>query len=258
MFVGTAPVTQAAIIAAGGATVTGSLTADNVAILTATGIKDSGVALVSTLPATTVWGNNSASTAAPAALTVLNMGNGTAGAPIYSFQAYPTIGLYAASGSLCFATTGRKAIEIGTTGASGYSIYAFSNNTPTITTQGTTNLLLQLSGNGTSGVDLMQGQAGSYILRAVGVASAANYLNVTAAASGANVKVGTNAENLVFGSGSALATGATAGMTLFPSCAGTPTGAPTGAGTGAVPFIYDTTANKLWFYNGSWRGILVV
>jgi hypothetical protein len=50
----------------------------------------------------------------------------------------------------------------------------------------------------------------------------------------------------------ALATNATAGFTYIPSCPGTPTGVPT-AQTGTVAMVYDSSANKLWIYNGSWR-----
>jgi hypothetical protein len=35
--------------------------------------------------------------------------------------------------------------------------------------------------------------------------------------------------------------------------AGTPSGTPSASYTGRVPMVYDTAANKLWIYNGSWR-----
>lgn len=65
--------------------------------------------------------------------------------------------------------------------------------------------------------------------------------------------------NVVCGgnNGAALATTATNGFIYLPTCAGTPTGVPT-AYTGRSPMVYDTSANKIWVYNGSWRGILVV
>lgn len=89
-------------------------------------------------------------------------------------------------------------------------------------------------------------------------ASAANFLQVTGAASGANASIKASAENLLFGSGSALATTATAGYCMFPSCAGTPTGVPTGQAAGKIPMIFDTTGVKLWFYTGgSWKGVVV-
>lgn len=59
------------------------------------------------------------------------------------------------------------------------------------------------------------------------------------------------------GTGAAIATTAVSGFLLHPSCAGTPTGVPTNAAAGQIPMIYDTTADKIWFYNGSWRGVAV-
>jgi len=62
--------------------------------------------------------------------------------------------------------------------------------------------------------------------------------------------------NVVLGS-AALATGATDGFLYIQTCAGAPSGAPT-AFTGRDAVIYDTTNNKLWVYNGSWRGIVLI
>lgn len=56
--------------------------------------------------------------------------------------------------------------------------------------------------------------------------------------------------NVVVGT-AALATTATDGFLYIPTCAGTPTGAPT-AKAGRVPIIFDTTANKIWVYDGAW------
>lgn len=58
-------------------------------------------------------------------------------------------------------------------------------------------------------------------------------------------------------SASALATTATDGFIYINSCAGTPTGVPSAAPGGAKAIVYDTTANKIWIYNGSWRGVAV-
>lgn len=49
-----------------------------------------------------------------------------------------------------------------------------------------------------------------------------------------------------------LPTTTSTGLVAIPRVAGTPTGAPP---TGSM--VYDTSANKLWIYNGSWRGVLV-
>lgn len=59
--------------------------------------------------------------------------------------------------------------------------------------------------------------------------------------------------NVVIGN-AALATNATAGFLYLPSCNGTPTGTPT-TYSGRVPVVYDTAANKIWAYNGSWRSV---
>jgi hypothetical protein len=49
----------------------------------------------------------------------------------------------------------------------------------------------------------------------------------------------------------ALALNATTGFSYMPTCAGTPVGVPT-AYTGRVAFVFDTTANKIWVYDGAW------
>lgn len=49
-----------------------------------------------------------------------------------------------------------------------------------------------------------------------------------------------------------LATGATVGFVTINSIGGTPTGVPSGIGS-AKPFIYDSSANRLWIYNAAWR-----
>jgi hypothetical protein len=54
-------------------------------------------------------------------------------------------------------------------------------------------------------------------------------------------------------SAAALATNATDGFLYIPTCAGTPTGTPTSF-SGRLPIIYDTANNKLYVYNGGWKG----
>lgn len=53
-----------------------------------------------------------------------------------------------------------------------------------------------------------------------------------------------------------LATTATSGHGYMPTCAGVPTGVPV-ARAGYAPFVYDITSNKLWIFNGTWRGVVV-
>lgn len=57
------------------------------------------------------------------------------------------------------------------------------------------------------------------------------------------------------GTGSAIATSATVGFLLIPTCAGTPTGVAANAGTGKAALIYDTSAGQLWISvsGSSWK-----
>ena len=59
--------------------------------------------------------------------------------------------------------------------------------------------------------------------------------------------------NIVCGT-AAVATTATDGFLYIPSCAGAPTGVPS-TYTGQLPIVYDSTNNKLYLYNGSWKGV---
>lgn len=63
--------------------------------------------------------------------------------------------------------------------------------------------------------------------------------------------------NVVIGPGSALSTTATDGFLYIPNMSGTPTGVPT-TFTGGSAVVYDTSANKLWIYNGSWRSVTLL
>lgn len=59
--------------------------------------------------------------------------------------------------------------------------------------------------------------------------------------------------SVVVGGGAALATDATDGFLYIPTCAGTPTGTPT-AKTGSCAMVFDTTNNKLYVFDGNWKG----
>jgi hypothetical protein len=63
--------------------------------------------------------------------------------------------------------------------------------------------------------------------------------------------------NIAFGT-AALATTATVGYVMIPSCAGAPTGVPADIPTGQVAMHYDSTNNRIYVYNGAWRMIAVV
>lgn len=103
-----------------------------------------------------------------------------------------------------------------------------------------------------------KGANGHFFRTAAGATTIATLL-ATGSTFACNVTVGpSTATNLVVGGGgAAIATTATAGFLFLSSCAGTPTGVPASIPTGTIATVYDTTANKIWFYNGSWRGVLV-
>jgi fructose-specific component phosphotransferase system IIB-like protein len=93
-----------------------------------------------------------------------------------------------------------------------------------------------------SGGMLIYNAASSDIVVAVGGSATTN--EALRIDSNKNVSVGN----------AALATNATNGFLYLPTCAGTPTGVPT-AKTGRVATVYDTTNNKLYVYNGAWKGV---
>lgn len=64
--------------------------------------------------------------------------------------------------------------------------------------------------------------------------------------------------SVVVGTGAALATNATGGFLMIPTCAGVPTGVPGSIPTGKVPLVFDTTGNALYIYNGAWKKALFV
>ena len=67
-----------------------------------------------------------------------------------------------------------------------------------------------------------------------------------------NEGAGTGADGSIAFNNAALATNATKGFIMIPSCAGTPTGTPADIPTGQVPIVFDSTNNKIYVYDGSW------
>jgi hypothetical protein len=63
---------------------------------------------------------------------------------------------------------------------------------------------------------------------------------------------GTGADGNIAFNDAALATGATVGYIMIPSCAGAPTGVPADIPTGQVALHFDSTNNKLYVYDGAW------
>mgnify|MGYP001563031318 CR=1 FL=1 len=74
---------------------------------------------------------------------------------------------------------------------------------------------------------------------------------VTLASGGTVQSVG----NYTLGAGTALATNATVGHIMIPSCAGVPTASVIGATGGNIPMVVDTTNYRLYFLlpSGVWR-----
>lgn len=83
------------------------------------------------------------------------------------------------------------------------------------------------------------------------VATTINGTTITVqSGAGTSIIVGTG--NLVLATSGSLATNATTGFPVIPTCAGTPTGV-----TGGGAMILDTTGNKVWFSygGGTWKGV---
>jgi len=65
---------------------------------------------------------------------------------------------------------------------------------------------------------------------------------------------GTGSDGSIAFNDAALATGATVGFVMLPSCAGTPTGVPADIPTGQCPAVIDSSANRIWIYvGGAWK-----
>lgn len=67
-----------------------------------------------------------------------------------------------------------------------------------------------------------------------------------------NEGAGTGTDGNIAFNDAALATNATVGYIMIPSCAGAPTGVPADIPTGQVALHFDTTNNKLYVYDGGW------
>lgn len=67
-----------------------------------------------------------------------------------------------------------------------------------------------------------------------------------------NTGAGTGADGSVAFNDAALATTATKGFIMIPSCAGAPTGVPADIPAGQVPLVFDSTNNKIYAYDGAW------
>lgn len=62
--------------------------------------------------------------------------------------------------------------------------------------------------------------------------------------------------SVIVSTGAALANAAVDGFLYIPTVVGAPTGVPTTRAGGAA-MVFDTTNNKIWLYNGSWKGVVI-
>lgn len=73
-----------------------------------------------------------------------------------------------------------------------------------------------------------------------------------------NEGAGTGADGSIAFNDAALATNATKGFVMLPSCAGAPSGVPTDIPTGQIPLVWDSTNLKLYAYTGgAWKSSAV-
>lgn len=121
------------------------------------------------------------------------------------------------------------------------------------------NVGLQILSKGSSNLyfGTNSGVSIAYQMQVEHLASTTKYVGITGGTASTNPKVRPTSGNLVLGSGAALATNATDGYVMIPSCAGAPTGVPSNNGAGQIAMQYDSTNNRIYFYNGAWRSVAV-
>lgn len=168
--------------------------------------------------------------------------------------------LQASTGTTRVSSTASATFAVSAAGASDTTAINLSNGT---------GALLSLSASGASvlvnaqqsggGFTFYSNNGGATIFQlSAGAPTDPNYVSAISAASGANPRIYSSSNNLVIGGGAALATSATSGHMMIPSCAGAPTGAVTGAAAGQIPLVWDSTNNKLWTLSGgTWRGVVL-
>jgi hypothetical protein len=157
---------------------------------------------------------------------------GTVGAPGYSTRGQTTSGFYSVASAgpnidWRFAFAGIRAIDFAETGSG-------SDLTRIVRVLG--------NGNGDCGFEVNAGGTTGHLTGIFGDhTSGGGYI----AAESSSIGVGAPG---------ALATNATAGFLAMATCAGTPSGTPANMVSGKVAWVYDTTAHKIWaFDGGAWK-----
>ena len=183
----------------GFATVTGTLTPGNAAILTAKGIADSGLAFVETVTASTVYSNNTSATAAPQFNTTLALGLGTAALPSYTITGDTDTGMYSpAANQIAVTGGGNRLVQMRSGDTTNFMEYIYSGgviwrarNTATDTTA----INATLASNGIGVVNLSSNGAGTNGIMGRFTPSGAagdanNYINFTTGVTGSGPSMG--------------------------------------------------------------------
>lgn len=147
--------------------------------------------------------------------------DGTAAAPQFSFTSDTNTGMYSfGADTIGFSTNGLLSVKFtSTAGLGGSGIDAYD---------GSGNEVMQLTGSDI----ILRPQSQTY----------------------AYVRCSASTDLVLNNSG--ISTSAIAGFVLIPGCAGTPTGVPTNAAVG-FPMVYNSSANRLYIYNGGWKSVLL-
>jgi hypothetical protein len=147
----------------------------------------------------------------------------------------------------------------GTGGALGSTAQGFSLG-PGAPAVPTTTLDIGTLGTNNAGIRVRTASQGGILLQANGASAAVTFQTTNAS----TLNIGTNAtqailittaQSVLLGKVT-ITTTATDGFPYIPAAAGTPTGVPT-TQAGFAPLYYDTTAHKIWVYDGGWKGVVV-
>lgn len=207
-----------------------------------------------------------------ATATQILMADGTAAAPISSYQSDPDTGRFNAGAniealSLAGAETKRWETRIETVSYAAADTTAYSIRgrkargtvaSPTVLTTGDD--LLTISAYGYVGAtntyveaaQILFDSTGTIADTTTGIGGVIDLLTRDVGGALTRRLRLDNKGSVVVGA-AALATSATDGFLYIPSMAGTPTGTPT-TQTGTVAMVFDTTNNVLYIYDGGWLG----
>jgi len=200
-----------------------------------------------------------------ATASVFAAGDGTVALPSHTFTSDLDTGLYRiGANNIGIAANGAKVLDIATTGLGVTGTLSASGAVSTSSTASGAFYVGAIStpvfqvdasiASQVNGIRLTGRANGAGCDIAVQSSGSNDDLRLNALGTG-RVNIGNVSTGGVILTGpGALATNATTGFTFFPTCAGTPSGVPSSIPTGGVAFVYDTTAHKIWMYDGgAWK-----